>query len=178
MACVTLKRCCECAALQPQSRFPSFLLSFEQFKVQPLTTMAKRVLRVTRQFQFTRKAALNRSHVSLLVFSARFTPLTVGGGSFCCQREDHAIHNQRPQPGLWPGLQHHTQCQCQELHGPVWRRLWSDGAVLHLQRVFPPCRDQPTLQKRFEPQLLSFSVAQQKQLTSTFCSSRAPPDCA
>lgn len=124
--------------------------------------MAEKVLRETRQFQFTRKAALNRSHVSLLVFSARFTPLTVGGGSFCCQREGYAIHSQRPQPELWPDLQHHTRCQCQELHGPVWRRLWSEGAVLHLQGVFPPSRDQPTLQKRFSPQLPGFSVAQLK----------------
>lgn len=39
-----------------------------KFKVQPLTTMAERVLKETRQFRFTRKTRLNRSHVSLLCF--------------------------------------------------------------------------------------------------------------
>lgn len=45
-----------------------FDLPTVKFKVQPLTTMANRVLRETRQFHFKRKATLNRSHVSLLCF--------------------------------------------------------------------------------------------------------------
>lgn len=141
-----------------------------KFKVQLLTTMAERLLREMQQFQFTRKATMNRSHVSLLCFP-RHTPL---------QKEDLSVARGK--------ITQYKVSVHSKNSGPVSTHISADsknytvpfgpGCAIMVQSCTskgcsPPARISPGYTKGSESSFQFWSCAP-PALTSNFCSRQAP----